>query len=101
MPELLAEMRKDLAERPLGREFVISRRSQRYWACGHELVYYLDDHAELMNKLRILENAGMVSNITYNNVDRYVLSEELVEYLTSTPPPNQGTHPTAQKPGGG
>ncbi len=100
MPQLFAEMRKDLADRPLSREFVILKRSWKYWARGHELVYYFDDHPELPNKLHILENADMVSNIAYDSVGRYLMSEELVAYLTSGPPADQGMEPTAQKPGG-
>lgn len=40
MPELLAEMRKDLSEHPLRREFVVLKKAWVYWGRGHELVYY-------------------------------------------------------------
>ncbi len=101
MPELLAEMRNDLAESPLSREFVILERSWTYLDRGNLLVYYFDDHAELTNKLRILQNACMVGNITRNNVDRYVMSERLVEYLANGMPANQGMHTAAQESGDG
>jgi hypothetical protein len=81
MPQLLMEIRNDLAQYPLRREFVILRRTWTYWAEGHELVYYLDDHPELLSQLQILENYGLIREITYNNVDRYLISEELAEYL--------------------
>ena len=81
MGALLAEMRQDLAEYPLRREFVVMKRSWSYWAKGDELFYYYDDHADLDDKLRILENEGLVRDITYNNAKRYVLSEELADYL--------------------
>ncbi len=81
MPGLVAEMRQDLAEHPLKREFVVLKRSWRYWAKGNELVYYYDDHPDLDDKLRILENEGLVQEITYNNTKRFVLSEELADYL--------------------
>ena len=81
MPDLLNEMRMDLAEHPLSREFVIMKRSWHYWAAGHELVYYYDDHAELENKLRILQNHSLIRDITYNNTKRYIFTEALARYL--------------------
>ena len=81
MPALLAEMRQDLSAQPLGREFVVMKRSQSYWAKGDELFYYYDDHSDLIDKLRILENEGLVKEITYNNATRYLLSERLSQYL--------------------
>src|SRR5262249_11945683 len=56
MPALLAEIRQDLTARALRREFVVLKRSWSYWAKGNELVYYYDDHPDLDDKLRILEN---------------------------------------------
>ena len=81
MPALLAEMRQDLTAHTLRREFVVLKRSWSYWAKGNELVYYYNDHADLDDKLRILENERLVHDITYNNAKRYVLSEQLAEYL--------------------
>ena len=81
MPDLLAEMRKDLAARPLSREFVILKKVWRYWGRGHELVYYLDDHPELEIELLILQNHGLIRDITFNNVKRYIFTEEFVRYL--------------------
>ena len=81
MGALLAEIRRDLADYPLRREFVLMKRSWSYWAKGDELFYYYDDHTELDDKIRILENEGLVRDIAYNNTKRYVLSEELADYL--------------------
>lgn len=81
MPALLAEMRQDLNAHPLAREFVVLKRGWAYWSKGNELMYYYDDHPDLDDKLRILENEGLVQNITYNNTKRYVLTEGLAEYL--------------------
>lgn len=47
------------------------------------LAYYFEDHSHLRNKLRILENYGLIYEITYNNVARFVISKELAVYLTS------------------
>jgi hypothetical protein len=81
MPALLAELRQDLANQPLRREFVVIKRSWSYWAKGNELFYYYDDHPDLIDKLNILANEGLVREITYNNTTRYMITEELAEYL--------------------
>ncbi len=44
MPNLLAEMRNDLKEYPLRREFVVLEKSWIYNARGKELAYYYEDH---------------------------------------------------------
>jgi hypothetical protein len=81
MPALLAEMRTDLAAYPLRREFIVKKRSWSYWSNGNELVYYYEDHPELDDKLRLLESSSLVRGTTYNNVKRYLILEELAEYL--------------------
>ncbi len=81
MPALLSEMRQDLSEHPLRRELVVIKRSWSYWAKGNELFYFYDDHPDLDDKLRILENERLVQEITYNNTKRYVISEQLADYL--------------------
>lgn len=81
MPDMFNEMRNDLSAHPLSREFVILKKSWTYNAKGSELVYYFEDHPELENKLLILQNYGLIREITYNNVSRYVISEELASYL--------------------
>lgn len=82
MPGLISEMRKDLTSHPLSREFVILKKSWSYWAKGYELVYYFDDHPDLENKMLILQNYGLIQDITYNNTTRYIITEELASYLT-------------------
>ena len=81
MPALLSEMRQDLAGHPLRREFVAIKRSWSYWAKGNELIYHYDDHPDLDDKLRILENEGLIRDVMYNDPKRYLLSEELADYL--------------------
>lgn len=82
IPGLIREMRKDLTSHPLSREFVILKKSWSYWAKGYELVYYFDDHPDLENKMLILQNYGLIQDITYNNTTRYIITEELASYLT-------------------
>lgn len=80
MPSLINEMKQDLKDHPLYREFVLLKRSWGYWHKDNKLVYYYD-HPELDNKVRIIENLGFINDITYNNTKRYVMSEEFVDYL--------------------
>jgi hypothetical protein len=81
MPELLAEMRKDLSDHPLRREVVLLSKSWSYWAKGTELFYFFEDHPDLISKFQVLANLGLVRDITYNNTERYMISEELAQYL--------------------
>ncbi|MBZ5618728.1 MAG: HNH endonuclease [Acidobacteriia bacterium] len=83
MPKLIAEMRKDLEVRPLSREFVLLRRCWGYDSKGYELEYYYDDHDQLENMTRILQNCGLIKDITDNKVQRYVISEEFARYVAS------------------
>lgn len=81
MPDLLEEMRRDLMERPLTREFVLLKKLWTYWGVGYEASYYYEDHPDLENKIRILQNHGLIREITCNNVKRYVLTEALARYF--------------------
>ena len=45
------------------------------------LVYYYDDHENLDEKMILLENIGLIRDITYNNTKRYILTEDFVEIL--------------------
>ncbi len=83
MPALLDEMRNDLAASPSGREVVLLRRSWRYWSKGTELVYYFDDHPDLESNFRVLDNLGLVKEITHNNVTRYQILEPLASRLST------------------
>lgn len=84
IPALLAEMRKDLVQHPFAREIVILTKTCVYNASPHKttLIYYFEDHSDLRNKLRILENHGLIHDITYNNTERFVMAEGLAAYLT-------------------
>lgn len=79
MPELLTEMKLDLQGNPLNRDFVIMSKGWTY--NGKTVAYYFETHENLKEKMTVLENHGLVQNITYNNVDRYRMSEELVEII--------------------
>ncbi len=87
MPELFAEMRADLKSFPMKREFILMPKLAMYNAGQKEpLSYHYEDHEDLADKVGLLVNEGVVTDITYNTVDRYVMSETLVEYLVSNAP---------------
>lgn len=85
IPELLAEMKKDLREYPVAREFIITPTGAVDNEDENNLIlqYFFEDHSWLRSKLRILENHGLIYEITYNNTLRFVISEELAAYLTN------------------
>ena len=83
MPGLINEMKKDLSDFPLRREFILLSKSWAYSGGGEILIYYFDDHPELKSKIRILQSYGFVDEITYNNVDRYIITEDFAEYLSN------------------
>lgn len=83
LPELFAEMREDLKGLPHCREFVLLHERSSYNGSPYDpiLSYGINKHHNLRQKVRILENYGFVTNITHNNVPRFSMSEEFVEYL--------------------
>ena len=82
MPDFFAEMRADLKSFPMKREFILMPKMAMYTAGQKEpLSYHYEDHEGLADKVGLLVNEGVVTDITYNSVDRYVMSETLVEYL--------------------
>ena len=84
MPDLFAEMRTDLAKHPLRREFILQPKGAIYNAGSKEpFAYYYEDHPDLDDKVGLLVNEGVVTDITYNDVDRYIISEPLAAYLSA------------------
>jgi hypothetical protein len=83
MPEFLSEMRRDLQEHPLRREFVLLKKGWMFNTRTPTLAYYYDDHPNLDDLIRILQNHGVIQDITHTNVKRYVMDERLVDYLTA------------------
>ncbi len=81
MPDLMNEMRQDLSNYPLCREFVLLKKSSAYNGTGNELVYYYDEHEQLDNKISVLLNNGLIRDVTRTNTLRYKFIEEFVDYL--------------------
>jgi hypothetical protein len=46
-------------------------------------MYYLEDHENLPSKIQILENYGLVVDITPSNIKKYRIMENFAEYLLS------------------
>jgi hypothetical protein len=75
-------MREDLRSNPAAREFVILKRSWVYNSHEPFVAYYSDEHENLEGKLQVLANLGLVREVTYNNVRRFVFQEDFVDYRT-------------------
>lgn len=87
MPELIAEMKKDLEseEGKFVREFFVLERS--HCLGGSEkprFVYYEDDHDNLRGKLDILENSGYLVDVTPKNAPIYRMTEQFVRLVLSS-----------------
>jgi len=82
MPELIAEMRKDVNKNPFTREFIIMSKNWVYNGTGKMIFsYHFEDHEHLQGKMTMCENYGAIVKITFNNVERYEFTEDFVEYL--------------------
>jgi hypothetical protein len=81
-PRLLAEMREDLSQKPLVREFILlSKRVMYNPGPTPFFVYYYDDHEYLPSLMTIMVHAGAIYDVTFNSVPRYNFTEEFVSYL--------------------
>ena len=82
MPDLLEEIRKDLAARPLIRKLVPLSKLWSYWSSGDEFSYYYEEHPDLDSKLQILQNYNLIRYLPMGtNAKHYVLTEAFVRYL--------------------
>jgi hypothetical protein len=82
-------MRSDLKENSFIREFILKGKGWGYNADPHNPVfaYYFERHPHLRQKVLVLENYGLVQDITVTNVARFQMSEELADYLKSNEEP--------------
>jgi hypothetical protein len=83
MPGLLREMREDFGKHPVIREMILLESEDNCYNGGGVFRYYRSVHPDLDSMFQILENNGLVQNITYNNTDRYRVSEAFARYLQS------------------
>jgi hypothetical protein len=93
MPELIAEMRTDLAGQPLCRELIMLPKGVSFWYPSDRTIftYYQEDHPDLGSKLRILQNHGLIHDIRHNDVPRYSISEAFAEFLEASALPRSAS----------
>ena len=81
-PQLIAEMRADLHQSPLVREFILLSKGMMFnYGRTPLFTYYHEDHEYLLSLMTIMENAGAIYNAAINSVPRYKFTEEFVAYL--------------------
>lgn len=92
MPELIAEIKKDLEgeDGKFVREFfVMSRRHTLGGSEKPRFIYYEEDHQNLRGKIDVLENHGYVVDVTPKNTPIYRMTEDFVrlvlEYRDTAP----------------
>jgi hypothetical protein len=92
LPGLLAKMREDIKEFPLRRDFVLENGPGQYAMATTWFAYYYNDFPELDGMVRILENLGLTRDVSHGNEKRFVITEELADYLfdSMVPPPSAG-----------
>ena len=82
---LLAEMKQDLLnpDYEFHREFFILNKSGCFNYSGKYLAYYVEDHSNLEQQVKILESHGLVTNVTEygKNVQKYQWSELFANHL--------------------
>lgn len=83
MPGLVAEMRDDIASSPFIREFIICPKHAIYNGDPENPIfsYYFEDHENLKSMLKVMKNYGAIIETTYNDVDRFEITEDFAEYL--------------------
>ncbi|MFH1373850.1 MAG: toll/interleukin-1 receptor domain-containing protein [bacterium] len=84
MPELLAEMQQDIRSEgaELVRELVLlPSKFVPLYNTKKRFKYYEDEHADLENKIDLLEQLGLVYNVTPKTTPIYRMTEEFVDWL--------------------
>lgn len=83
MPKLLEEMAADLHahENELIREIVPLKKGMSFWHANPQFVYYEEDHSQLTNALRLLEEYGFIYDVTPKNWPIYRMTEKFVDLL--------------------
>jgi hypothetical protein len=83
MPDLLGEMREDLAEKTHAewREFFIVRKGTNFNTSPNSFFYEEDEANGFLSKTRTLEEYGLVSDITPGKLPKFRMSDMLVQRL--------------------
>ena len=81
-PKLVAEMRNDLADHPLVREFILMEKGAIYNGDGRVIfTYFYEEHEYLSSMMTIMQHAGAIYDVAFNSVPRYHFTEEFVSFL--------------------
>jgi hypothetical protein len=81
MPDLINELRIDLKNNPVQREFYLMHKRLSYNMSGPFVSYYYDDHPDLRQKIRILESLHLVRDVTVTSIEKFLISEDFADYL--------------------
>lgn len=84
MPQLIAEMRSDLAELPFVREFMLLSKRWGFWDDPRNPIfkYFFEDHENLQGKIHVLENCGFIVDVTTGTTRRYRILEHFTNLLS-------------------
>lgn len=84
MPQLIAEMKNDLTEDggDCVREFFVKGKNTMLGGSSkRRFAYFPEEHDNLKGKMDVLENAGLIMDVTTGNVPIYRMSEEFVSFV--------------------
>ena len=87
MPELIKEMKNDVGnpEFTLARELVIlQNKNVQFNNTKRMFIYYEEEHNELVNKIKILEEHGFIRQTDFTNIPIYRFSEDFRELLLNS-----------------
>lgn len=88
MPKLISEMVEDVngEGNETIREFILLPNERVSFNSGGKMrfTYFMNKHHDLCGKIQILEQEGMIVDVTPGNTPIYRMSEEFVESLKAT-----------------
>jgi hypothetical protein len=84
LPKWAPKLERLMPNNATSREFVVLKRRWIFNASGPTLTYFFDDHDDLEGKLTVLQNLGLIREVTRTNVKRFAFEEELVDFLIDT-----------------
>jgi len=84
MPKLIQELRADLSQHSLVREFVTLPSHSNRFNHGDTMrfEYYNNAHDDLPSKIAMLENIGYIRDVGTGNHPIWRMSEEFVQLIT-------------------
>lgn len=84
MPNLIKEIQEDLSkpECTVIREFFILPHNRiPFNPSEKSLLYYEDQHKNLIHNIKLLENNGFFYDVTYTGTPKYRMTEEFVDFV--------------------